>query len=204
MLLAYPHGGVSPANCASPRVEAWQLIEHAADGADILACSYAHVIATYCNPGAKLFVAALGMDHAAFANLLSAQFPHFDPPPAWLDAQKDTIGTNGPLAEFFDLLQLLLDHAAGPTEHHRNVAHLVVAACMGRNHLWQDLGLPDRRALSALLYSHFPVLSEKNSGDMKWKKFFYRQLCEREGLNACRAPSCGACIDYAKCFDPED
>jgi nitrogen fixation protein NifQ len=39
---------------------------------------------------------------------------------------------------------------------------------------------------------------------MKWKKFFYKQLCEREGVNACKAPSCAACDDYSKCFGSED
>ena len=43
-----------------------------------------------------------------------------------------------------------------------------------------------------------------NTGDMKWKKFLYRQFCSREGIYVCPAPSCGVCKDYAKCFGPEN
>jgi nitrogen fixation protein NifQ len=118
--------------------------------------------------------------------------------------QTEAIGRGGSLDEFHDLLQLLLDHRAVADEHHRRVAHLVATACMGGDHLWQDLGLPERKALSALLTGHFPLLAAKNTGDMKWKKFFYKQLCEREGINACRAPSCAACRDYANCFGEEE
>ena len=40
--------------------------------------------------------------------------------------------------------------------------------------------------------------------DMKWKKFFYKQLCQTEGIHTCRAPSCEVCADYQACFGPED
>jgi nitrogen fixation protein NifQ len=166
--------------------------------------AYAWVIATYCNPHSAPFVPALGLDIRSFQNLLQTRFPHFAPPLCWLAAQQRKDGKGGTLDEFSDLLQLLLDHRAEADEHHRNVAHLVATACMGGDHLWQDLGLPDRKALSALLSGHFPSLAAKNTGDMKWKKFFYKQLCEREGINACRSPSCAACCDYAKCFGAEE
>jgi nitrogen fixation protein NifQ len=39
---------------------------------------------------------------------------------------------------------------------------------------------------------------------MKWKKFFYKQICEREGFKLCKSPSCGECVDYNKCFGPEE
>ena len=74
---------------------------------------------------------------------------------------------------------------------------------MADNHLWQDLGLPSRKELSLLMQTHFTGLAQRNSGDMKWKKFLYRQLCERAGLMVCRSPSCGVCSDYQACFGPE-
>ena len=37
------------------------------------------------------------------------------------------------------------------------------------------------QALSQLLREHFPALCERNTGDMKWKKFLYKQLCDRSG-----------------------
>ena len=51
---------------------------------------------------------------------------------------------------------------------------------------------------------HFSALALRNNQDMKWKKFLYKQLCEQEGINACRAPSCEVCTDYLKCFGPEE
>lgn len=106
--------------------------------------------------------------------------------------------------EFDDLVELLLAHASRDSEETRLLARLVAHACMGENHLWQDLGLPDRQALNEILREHFPALHAKNTGNMRWKKFFYRQLCERAGVPICKSPSCGVCCDYATCFGPED
>ncbi|MEX3960351.1 nitrogen fixation protein NifQ [Trinickia symbiotica] len=108
--------------------------------------------------------------------------------------------------EMEDLVVLLEAHAdpgAGTTDEVHCVAHALACAFPGANHLWQDLRLPSRRELSALLGYWFPLLAAKNVYGMKWKKFFYKQLCEREGLVVCKAPSCGLCPDWAHCFGPE-
>jgi nitrogen fixation protein NifQ len=86
----------------------------------------------------------------------------------------------------------------------RWLAHALSQASLGDNHLWQDLHLPSRRELSSLMSRWFALLAARNDRDMKWKKFLYKQLCDRAGINACRAPSCSVCTDYAKCFGPED
>jgi len=204
MLYARAHGSLNALPLPhADEIGVWHLLGHSVKD-DLLTESFAWVIATYCRPHSDSFVPALGLDCAAFLNLLKTCFPHFTPPPRWLAAQSEVVGVDGVLDEFNDLLNLLLDHRAVADEHHRRVAHLVAAACMGNDHLWQDLGLPDRKALSILLNTHFPALAAKNTGDMKWKKFFYKQLCEREGINACRAPSCAACGDYARCFGAEE
>ena len=106
--------------------------------------------------------------------------------------------------EFHDLLELLLESRARPDEAGAWLCHAIATAAMGENHLWQDMGLPNRQALSDLLRDNFPGLAAKNSGDMKWKKFFYRQLCERAGVPICKAPHCAECCDRARCFGPED
>lgn len=108
--------------------------------------------------------------------------------------------------EVVDLAALLLDHAdpaAGPADQAARVADTVATACLGDNHLWQDLNLESRAELSALMRHWFPRLVEKNRHDMKWKKFLYKQLCEREELFVCRAPSCAVCADQGACFGPE-
>lgn len=106
--------------------------------------------------------------------------------------------------EHDDLVELLLEYRTKDTEEDTWLAHTVATACLGENHLWQDMGLGDRNELSALLGKHFSALYAKNTGNMKWKKFFYKQLCERAEINMCKAPSCGVCVDYAACFGPED
>jgi nitrogen fixation protein NifQ len=204
MLHTRSHGGLnaSPPHNAD-RIGVWHLLGHLIKK-DVLTDSFAWVIATHCNQDSDSFVPALGLDMDSFKDLLQTRFPHFAPSPHWLAVQADASGTGRALDEFPDLLQLLLAHCAIPDEYHRRVVHLVATACMGGDHLWQDLGLPDRKALSTLLNNHFPSLASRNTGDMKWKKFFYKQLCEQEGIYACKSPSCAACCDYAKCFGPED
>jgi len=109
--------------------------------------------------------------------------------------------------EVEDVRDLLLEHVderAGTPEQRYAVAEAVAWACLGDDHLWQDLQLLRRSALSALLTHWFPTLAARNTADMKWKKFLYLQLCERAQIRACRAPSCGVCSDYAHCFGSEE
>jgi nitrogen fixation protein NifQ len=108
--------------------------------------------------------------------------------------------------EVQDLRALLLSHAAPAhcgTPQCAAVAEWVAVACLGDNHLWQDLQLASRAELSALMQHWFPGLVARNHADMKWKKFLYKQLCEREELFICKAPSCAVCCDQARCFGPE-
>jgi nitrogen fixation protein NifQ len=84
------------------------------------------------------------------------------------------------------------------------LAACVARACLGDDHLWHDLGLPKREVLSDLLHEHFPLLARRNTHNMRWKKFFYLQLCEQVGVRACRAPSCGVCVNHGECFGSEE
>lgn len=106
--------------------------------------------------------------------------------------------------EFSDLLQLLLENRSVPSELGAWLAYATATAAMGENHLWQDMGLPGRRHLSEFLHARFAPLARLNTADMKWKKFFYRQLCQRAGVPICKSPHCADCCDYAVCFGPEE
>lgn len=109
--------------------------------------------------------------------------------------------------EVEDVVALLLDHAdttAGRPDEIAAVAEAVAVACLGDSHLWQDMQLHSRVELSALFLRWFPRLAARNDRDMKWKKFLYKQLCERAEIMVCKAPSCGVCSDQALCFGPED
>ncbi|HMN82053.1 MAG TPA: nitrogen fixation protein NifQ [Burkholderiaceae bacterium] len=109
--------------------------------------------------------------------------------------------------EVVDLTTLLMEFAdpqAGPPAMARAIARGIAVASLGDNHLWQDMQLRSRAELSALIRQWFPRLAARNDRDMKWKKFFYKQLCEREQIFVCRSPSCAVCSDYDYCFGPED
>lgn len=105
--------------------------------------------------------------------------------------------------EFDEIVELLLEHPVTTGDADTWLAYAIATTAMGDNHLWQDMGLPSRAVLSRLMQAHFPRLAEKNAGDMKWKKFFYRQLCERAGVPICKSSHCGDCCDYRLCFGPE-
>ncbi len=90
----------------------------------------------------------------------------------------------------------------------REPFEMLLAAMIARraqrpNHLWQDLGLNNRGELSELMKRHFKPLAMRNTADMKWKKFFYRQICADEGFMLCAAPSCAECDDFENCFGEE-
>ncbi|GAB2880298.1 nitrogen fixation protein NifQ [Uliginosibacterium flavum] len=105
--------------------------------------------------------------------------------------------------EFDELFELLVEHAAPLDQMSLWLAAAIATAAQRDNHLWQDMGLPSRRELNAILRLRFPGLAVLNVGDMKWKKFFYRQLCQSAGVPICKSPTCGVCVDHAECFGPE-
>jgi nitrogen fixation protein NifQ len=71
------------------------------------------------------------------------------------------------------------------------------------NHLWEDLGLRNRAELSRLLVRHFASLAAQNTRNMRWKRFFYRMLCEADGMVLCTTPVCRDCADFEHCFGEE-
>ncbi len=84
------------------------------------------------------------------------------------------------------------------------IVSIVARRAMSPRHLWQDLGLLERGELTRLMNEWFPALAAANVDNMKWKKFFYRQLCELEGFSLCASPTCRECGDFDHCFGAED
>ncbi len=84
------------------------------------------------------------------------------------------------------------------------IVSIVARRAMSQRHLWQDLGLLGRGELTRLMKERFPALAAANVENMKWKKFFYRQLCALEGFSLCAAPTCRECEDFDNCFGVED
>lgn len=151
--------------------------------------------------GEGVLPTGLGLSPEAFARLLLRHFPHSGP---LLELDDGHWPGDLRLEERQELIDVMLEHRASLDPSEEWMAHIVAAACMGADHLWQDLGLWNRTDLTRLMTENFPALAAKNVHNMKWKKFLYKQLCEREQVYICRAPSCQVCADYANCFGPEE
>ena len=137
-----------------------------------------------------------GLDAAGLTQLCALFFPDVvlfaARPPAGLYQQeqslRDILWMNSAEASVYELL----------------LCRMIARRCQRPNHLWQDLGLANRGELSLLMERHFPRLAQRNSNDMKWKKFFYRMMCSSEGFRLCAAPVCTECDDFEDCFGNEE
>ncbi len=98
---------------------------------------------------------------------------------------------------------LLLAQRSTEGDAGRLLASMIARRAMEPNHLWEDLGLRDRSELTRLLSRHFGPLAARNTKNMRWKRFFYRALCESDGLVMCTTPVCTECRDFDLCFGDE-
>jgi nitrogen fixation protein NifQ len=160
----------------------------------------ARMAASWC-VGEGVLPDHMGLAPEAFREMMELRFPDFQvagtaPSGHRLDFSR--------MLEKDDLVRLLGEYCVCEPPEREWIIDLLVAGCLGGDHLWQDLGLFARSDLSALISTNFPGLAGRNSKDMKWKKFLYKQLCEAEGIYVCRSPTCEACADFVKCYGPED
>jgi len=161
-----------------------------------LAC----MLASWC-AGQGVLPDCLGLETGQFNALKEHFFPGCRLPEQAASGSKLDFNR---MLERDDLVNLLKQFSQPGILETDWIIGVIVAGCLGSDHLWQDLGLWSRSQLSAMLQYNFPELAAKNDKDMKWKKFLYKQLCEAEGLYLCRAPSCSVCIDYPKCYGSEE
>jgi len=202
---AGPHGAVP----SGRRYTWWQvLMTHAADADAPEVQALAGVIAAGWEAQGLHVLPIAGLTATETRHLLTRWFPGVETELEldWLALAKAP-RTESRYDEVEDLVSLLLGDGGtvrAPHDEVRWVAHALGQGSLGENHLWQDLHLPSRRELSALIAHWYPVLSARNDRNMKWKKFFYKQLCDKADINICRAPTCGVCSDYANCYGPED
>lgn len=152
--------------------------------------------------GSGAMPAWLGLGEQRYSELLDYHFPGLDlslwPP------QPQRLMDQTRRDEWQEVFELLQQGRSGASDAEVWLAEIVAMGCQANDHLWSDLGLWSRADLSALMLRHFRPLAERNSRDMKWKRFLYKQLCEIEGIYTCRAPSCEVCADYANCFGSEE
>ncbi|MER9638556.1 nitrogen fixation protein NifQ [Mesorhizobium sp. M0228] len=144
---------------------------------------------------------ATGLSRAELRDVLARSFPAI---PINAFALEEEVSEPESDMEEELLRGLLLAHARPGDPASARFAKIIARRAMHNDHLWQDLGLFNRTDLGRLLASHFPRLAAGNTQHMKWKKYFYRKLCEAEGFSLCSAPSCRECNDFESCFGPEE
>jgi nitrogen fixation protein NifQ len=165
----------------------------------VLACPLTLALTDHVTPP----FSSLGLSPPELSALVLTHFGHA----AWLlahrmesDGQDDRAGA----IEEPDLRDLLIDNASSDKVQAYWLSRIIARRCLCSNHLWQDLGLADRSDLSRLMRVWFPGLADLNAKDMRWKKFFYRELCKREDVQVCKSPVCESCTDHSVCFGAED
>ena len=127
----------------------------------------------------------------------------------WFPSARDAVATwcrqAGPAEddEIAMVRDLLLAHRSSEGEASRWLAAMIARRSMEPNHLWEDLGLRDRSELTRLLARHFAPIAARNTQNMRWKRFFYRMLCEDDGMVMYATPVCTQCRDFNLCFGDE-
>lgn len=160
----------------------------------VLAC----ILAAGVMEGGRLFE-KVGLSSDDLAELLDQNFPsvRIKSDELLLGSKRDD---NDEVAMVRDLL-LAQRSTEGDTG--RWLAAMIARRVMEPNHLWADLGLRHRGELSRLLNRHFGPLARRNVNNMRWKRFFYRIICDDEGLILCTTPVCTECKDFNHCFGDE-
>ena len=161
----------------------------------------ASVIAKAMAEASRPLTEALGLERPALGRLLETAFPGtlgIDD----LVAADATAGADA--IEEPDFRALLLEGAPRKDDEITGwLAHMVTRRSMAPEHLWHSLGLRNRQELSDMLHRHFPALAARNVRGMRWKKFFYREMCQAEGVYVCKSPTCDIGPDFDDCFKPE-
>jgi nitrogen fixation protein NifQ len=167
--------------------------------AHVLACVLAAGLGDALETGATLS-STLGLDRADLDALTARWAPaarrFFN-----LAAEPATVARDEEEQQLHDLLTRF---KSGESPLCGWIVSIVARRSMSPTHLWQDLGLFERPELTRLMGQWFPALAAANTQNMKWKKFFYRQLCELEGFSLCATPTCRDCSDFDNCFGEED
>ena len=166
------------------------------DSSELAALAITKVVRAANDGKLPLFAATLGMPPWEFITLLDEQsrrLVRFAPFQVDLWAEL--------LPELFTpLVELLRDYRSGDDPLNWCVSHALASACFGRRHLWQDLGLRGREDVSRLLSQHFSGLFVRNTQDLKWKRFLFKELGERLGHPDLLPPGCNGCDQMHICF----
>ncbi len=144
-----------------------------------------------------------GLTADELAALFARYFPHARELAAAWCAPDGRAGNDASDDEVAIVRDLLLANRSTAGDAGRWLAAMVARRSMQPNHLWEDLGLRERPELTRLLTRHFASIAARNTKNMRWKRFFYRMLCEDDGLVMCSTPVCTQCRDFDLCFGDE-
>lgn len=161
-----------------------------------------HVLASILAAGVMeggLLFEKVGLSSDELAALLEQRFPSVRIKEEELPRDFEHFGND----EVTMVRDLLLAQRSTEGDIGRWLAAMIARRVMEPNHLWADLGLRNRGELLRLLNRHFGPLARRNVNNMRWKRFFYRRLCEDEGLILCTTPVCTECKDFNHCFGDE-
>lgn len=145
---------------------------------------------------------ALGLTSAELTNLKRTVFPQWVPPAT----EGMSIDTE-PLPEINSEVRLwLLSHVPADETPpiSRWLAQILAARAAHPGHLWIAMGLFKRPQLSSAIRRHLPFVFAANNKNMRWKRFFFKQICDLHGGTLCSTPNCGECSDYALCFAEDE
>ncbi|VWC41723.1 nitrogen fixation protein NifQ [Burkholderia lata] len=146
----------------------------------------------------------LGLSHPRLAGLLARQFPRL--PAADVTALVPTAAMAllpSTHATFVRTLHARLMDDANPAADRDDagcLASIIAHACLRPDHLWRDLGLDGRDAVSAMLDRYFPALAARNVTHLRWKKFLAQEVAASLDVPPGPAPGCPGCEDFGVCF----
>ncbi|VWC61419.1 hydrogenase [Burkholderia lata] len=146
----------------------------------------------------------LGLSPPRLAGLLARQFPRL--PAADVAVLMPTAAMTllpSTHATFVEALHARLMDDANPAVDRDDagcLASIIVYACLRPDHLWRDLGLDGRDAVSAMLDRYFPALAARNVAHLRWKKFLAQEVAASLDVPPGPAPGCPGCEDFGFCF----
>ncbi|NRQ19228.1 hypothetical protein BHMPCIPO_06495 [Ensifer sesbaniae] len=165
----------------------------------VLACVLSRALEEI-DAGEATATEATGLSQVELRDILNRSFPA----PTLHAFCLEDVSDAEPGVEEELLRGLLLAHARPGDSASVRFAKIIARRALRHNHLWRELGLFDRVELSRLLSTHFPTLAAGNTDNMRWKRYFYRKLCEAEGFSLCTAAACQECKEMESCFAPEE
>lgn len=183
----------------SARIYGWLMAQGGGDPFDrhLFACA---ISTGMCNPNRPLPI-SLGLSAEALAALVGHFFPHAPELLSGLDPDGD--GAAPLTADEYILRELLADNRSHTSIEEEWLSCILARRALGRNPLWQDMGLKDRNQINMVMARHFRPLAEANRLDMRWKSFFWREIERRAGVDCRASTQCHQCGHLSHCFGPE-